>query len=556
MLSWLQRILVPSPSVLDPGDRARVRLLQGFLLVASGVACARAIAQTLSADTTSTPMVVAAATILVGAFLTARTARWRASAAIATFVPTVIPIVIGIRNPDDPTWFAITVVGTLLASTFFSLRVAAATAAFSLSGVSTVITLSPGLQVPDRAIPILALVIMTTGLFLFIARHRDHLAAMHATELQARERQKGQALRLEAVGRLAAGVAHDSNNLLTVVMCNTEMLMNASDDDRVQQLAQEILDAGERTSSLVAGLLAFTHQHHREVSHFDLGEAVEQLVPFLRRLVGDGVELRFEGPDEPLPLSVDREHLFQVVLNLVVNARDATPKGGAIVVSACRDADGDTACLQVADTGCGIPEDVRDQVFEPFFTTKSDGNGLGLAIIHDNVQEMAGSIDLTTGADGTTFFVRLPLSAAPQPEAQPAEASTTSGMRLLLVDDDALVRRATTRGLKAAGYTVVSVASGEAALAELSRGDPFALLITDVQMPEMSGPELFRKVLTVAPELPTLFTSAYDAPELETVAAGTRFLSKPFSHDELREAVEDAIRGGLSNSADVRPVAL
>ncbi len=540
MTGLLHRVLAPSSAVVDRADQSRVRLLQGFLLCAATVATTRGIAQSLiTPGASSTAMVLLAGGLLFGAYLTARSPYWRAAAAVAILVPTVVPVGIGLRNPLDPTWYAISLVGTLLAATFFSLRLAAATATFTLFGVISVILVSPVLHTPERAIPIVALVVVTSGLYLFIARHRDQLAAMHAAELQAQERKKAQDLRLESVGRLATGVAHDVNNLLTVVLCNTELVLMATDDDHVQSLATEILEASERGTSLVSDLLAFTTRQRRAVSHFDLGDAVARFLPVLRRLVGDGVELHFERTEGRLPVAADRGHLFRVVLNLVVNARDATQSGGRITLSVGGDAaeEPQGGWLSVADTGAGIPPEVQERIFEPFFTTKASGNGLGLAIIHDSIRGMGGRIDLATGAGGTTFTVHLPLTEAP-PEAPTEPASAESGVKLMLVDDDDLVRRAASRALEASGYAVVEASGGEAALQALQSHADIALLITDVRMEGMSGHELVRHVAGVAPQLPTLLISADDAQPRDDAAPGASFLAKPFTHDELRAAVE------------------
>ena len=380
----------------------------------------------------------------------------------------------------------------------------------------------------------------------------DGVAAIRlVTDITGRrelERQLRQTQKLEAVGRLAGGVAHDFNNVLQVVIGRPDELARRarSDDDR-SDLA-DIGAAAERAAALTRQLLAFSRRQALAPVDLDLNEVVRELERMLGRLIGDDVLLRVELAPTPLHVRADRSQLEQVVLNLVVNARDAMPRGGTIVVSTAPfddGAGGRWVRLEVSDTGCGMDEATAARAFEPFFTTKGDdrGTGLGLATVHGIATQSGGRVRLRTAPGrGATISIELPAVAAPSatrawPETE--RRTAPGGGRVLLVEDDAVVRRLLESMLAELGYDVAAAGDGAAALA---LGGAFDLVVTDHMLPGMTGPELVERLGPSAP--PVLYVSGYapaaaDAPGPAGGRAG--FLQKPFGVDELARAARELL---------------
>ena len=392
------------------------------------------------------------------------------------------------------------------------------------------------------------------------------------TERERLEQQLRQAQKLEAVGQLAGGIAHDFNNLLTAITGYGAIAREtiaggpgAGDLDEIEQAAQ-------RAVRLTQQLLAFSRQQMLEPVVLDLHEVLDALMPMLARLIGEDVTIDVtRGAGMPCVLA-DRGRIEQVIVNLAVNARDAMPTGGTLTIEtqnrqlgehyATEHLDltpGRYACLSVSDTGIGIEREQLEHIFEPFFTTKDvdRGTGLGLATVHGIVTQSGGDIHVSSEPGiGTSFKVYLPATdaSAPDPRVEePASARPASvgSETILLCEDEDMVRRLTERMLTGGGYVVLARASPQEALdlAEQLDGPP-ALLVTDVVMPGMSGPELAEQLARLHPGLPTLFLSGYSADVVRSRAnlpRGAVFLEKPFDRASLLHAV----RGLLDHAQEV-----
>jgi PAS domain S-box-containing protein len=384
------------------------------------------------------------------------------------------------------------------------------------------------------------------------------------TERRSLEEQLRLSQRMEAVGRLAGGVAHDFNNLLTVILGDTELaLKDAGADGRLRELLGEVMEAGERAASLTRQLLVFSRRQVVEPTVFSLNDLVAEVEKMLRRLIEEDIELTTRrAPDLGL-VNADRGQIEQVLVNLVVNARDAMPFGGRLVVETDNVTldeawaaahpgarAGEYVLLAVTDTGTGMTDDVKAHLFEPFFTTKErgTGTGLGLATSYGIVQKHGGYIGVYSREGvGTTMAVYLPRA-----EDEPAGGAQFEAINLprgeetiLLVEDEVAVRRVATRLLEGQGYTVLDAADGFEALRVLEqyRGG-IDLLLTDVVLPGMSGRELAEKVRTEMPQLRVLFCSGYTDDvmvERQFPEWGEQLVQKPFTIQELACRVRGAL---------------
>ena len=381
--------------------------------------------------------------------------------------------------------------------------------------------------------------------------------------LRQREDQLRQAQKMEAIGRLAGGVAHDFNNLLTAIRGYGELLLDALDKDDVRRSdADEIISAADRAAGLTRQLLLFSRRQVLMPQVLALEEVVARTENMLHRLIGEDIELTFVSQPGLGHVRADLSQIEQVLVNLVVNARDAMPSGGSIHIELDQvDLDGSASenrsggapgryvRLSVTDTGSGMTPDVVAHIFEPFFTTKEEGKGtgLGLATVYGIVQQGGGIIEVESkpGA-GTTFRICLPQVADAVSVARPTVRPTSRGVEtILLVEDDERVRLLVGSVLKKNGYLVLEAAHGEGAL-EIARAyaAPIHLLLTDVVMPGMSGRVLSELVTSLRTETRVLFMSGYsdDAMLRHGVqAAGTQFIQKPFSIDDLATKVREAL---------------
>ncbi len=378
--------------------------------------------------------------------------------------------------------------------------------------------------------------------------------ARNVTERNTLRARLDHAQKLELVNSLAGGVAHDFNNVLMAMIGQTELLLlDAGGDPRRRTGLEEILRAGGRGADLTRQLLSFSRRGNAGERVFDLAVLVADALRMLERLVGGDHALDLELPDGPAWIRGDPSRLEQVLLNLVVNARDAMPAGGRIRVALSRH--GGTAeshRLTVADQGEGIPPELQARIFEPFYTTKGDGRGtgLGLALVRDAVKEHGGEVRVAASSSaGTVFEVLLPVSAPPTREA-PAAGETTprgGGELILLVEDDPAIRSILDRALSRLGYRVQAAPDGTAAL-QLARQHPdFGLLVTDVAMPGLKGPDVARELRSGRPDLPVLYVAAYlDGATRAELAADARaeVLDKPVLLHQLGQAVQHLLARG------------
>jgi PAS domain S-box-containing protein len=379
-----------------------------------------------------------------------------------------------------------------------------------------------------------------------------------------KEEQLRQSHKMEAVGRLAGGVAHDFNNLLTGILGYTSLLLDdASLDPAARRDIDEIRKAADRAAALTAQLLAFSRKQVLQPKRLDLNAVVRNLGALLRRVIGEDVELVCRLDPALPPIIADPGQIEQVVLNLAVNARDAMPHGGRLELATTTGpraglgggADR-AAILIVSDTGSGMDQESCARVFEPFYTTKPGGTGLGLSMVYGIVKQSGGDIEVTsTPGRGTTFTISLPgATGASETTAitEAAEGGADAGSEtILLVEDEDQVRALTHRILGVKGYRVLEAASPRAAMAlSDDHPGPIDLLLTDVVLPELSGPALAERLRSRRPGLKILFMSGYPASVVggDIFPAGERFLPKPFTPTALaarvREVLDDPSRDG------------
>ena len=376
------------------------------------------------------------------------------------------------------------------------------------------------------------------------------------------ERQLAQAQKMESLGRLAGGVAHDFNNLLTAILGNIELArMDLPESSPVRQNLDEVQHASESAKALVRQLLVFGRKHGSEVMVVDLRAALSDATRLLGRLLGEDVRLALELPDIPVHVKLDPMQLEQVVVNLAVNARDAMPRGGKLTIRVER-LPKDLLRISVSDTGVGMTEEVRARAFEPFFTTKpvGKGTGLGLSLVFAVVRQNGGSVNIESELGrGTTFSIDFPEVEAREslPTKQPsALAGVTGGSeKIVLVEDQRELSRFAQRSLRKLGYTVVAFASAEEALAARDQLDGAHLLLSDVVLPGLSGPDLAEALGPTHPRLRVLFASGYHEESLKERSgkvAATRVLAKPFSIEQLASAIRETLDSGTPSSRSPR----
>jgi PAS domain S-box-containing protein len=388
------------------------------------------------------------------------------------------------------------------------------------------------------------------------------LLAADVSERKKLEEQLRHAQKMDAVGQLAGGIAHDFNNLLTVVTGYAGIILaDLSPDDQMRPDVKEIIGAADRAGVLTRQLLAFSRQQMLQPKVLDLNVAVHGMEHMLRRVLPSDIKFITRLDPSLSAVNADPGQIEQVLMNLIVNARDAMPDGGTLTVetrnfsvtagsSAEHDiAPGDYSMLSVNDTGYGMTKEVQARIFEPFFTTKGreEGNGLGLSTAHGIVTQSGGYLSVQSEpAVGTTIMVCLPCanlssgSTAQLPGAEPRGAAV-----ILLVEDDPSVRLSTKRILERAGYTVLVAADGKEALAVHSaHGSRIDLLVSDMIMPEISGRELAARIHERDPNVAVLIMSGYTEQASRSrslVESGSAFIHKPFTPEALMEKVRDTI---------------
>ncbi len=391
-------------------------------------------------------------------------------------------------------------------------------------------------------------------------------AALRRSEEQLRQSQK-----MEAVGRLAGGVAHDFNNLLTVITCYSSMsLRQMEKGHELRKYSEEIQAAAERAASLTGQLLAFSRKQVLQPRIIDLNETVGGMEKMLRRLIGEDVELCTLFEPDLGRVKADPGQFEQVILNLGVNARDAMPRGGKLTIQTAnvtldqktrfRNRDlgvGEYVMVAITDTGVGMTEEVKAHLFEPFFTTKGvgRGTGLGLATCYGIICQSDGDIRVYSELNcGTTFKIYLPRVDLPattttvtsDPETLPEGAES-----VLIVEDEASVRRLAASVLRGVGYQVQEARDAAEALSLIEAKQPFDLVVTDVIMPKMSGKELYDKIKVIAPRIQVLFMSGYTDDSLAhhgVLGPELSFLEKPFSPAGLARKVREVIDSSKGRS--------
>jgi two-component system cell cycle sensor histidine kinase/response regulator CckA len=384
------------------------------------------------------------------------------------------------------------------------------------------------------------------------------------SEQRALEEQLRHAQKMEAVGRLAGGVAHDFNNMLTAIRGNAALMEDELPAaSPLREDVREILRAAERASTLTRQLLAFSRKQVMQTRWLSLDSVVRGVEPMLRRLVPESIRLEVEPPREPVRVMADPGQLEQVIMNLVVNAVDASPEDGEIRIRVETEeiAEGEGpaelppgrhARLSVVDAGTGIAPEVRDHIFEPFFTTKPEGQGtgLGLSTVYGIIRQSQGHVAaVETPGGGTTFHVWLPLVDGEQPRPSDApDAAALSSIPpdravILLVEDNDAVRRLTKRALERQGHTVIAAVDGRSALEVVDRGTEIDLLLSDVVMPALGGHELAHRLRRRLPGLKVVLTSGYSEAALrgEVRTVSDAFLVKPFTPEDLSKAVREAL---------------
>ena len=385
------------------------------------------------------------------------------------------------------------------------------------------------------------------------------------TERKRMEAQYLQAQKMEGLGRLAGIVAHDFNNLLTVINGYSDILLTGpADQNAYRRCLMEIRSAGERAKDLTRNLLTFSRKQLAQPKALDLNALVAEAEKMFARLIGEDIELITELTPELGQVMADHGQVHQILMNLLVNARDAMPRGGKVVIQTRNvevDADfvrrhpgfetGFYVCLAVTDNGTGITDEVKQHLFEPFYTTKEPGKGtgLGLATIYSIVQQSAGRIDVTTKlGEGTTFHIYLPRVRTERSAQYGVSVLVTARQgseTVLIVEDSEAVRRYTSAVLENAGYCVLLAATGADALALSEHfSGTIDLVLTDLVLPQMNGRELAEKLELARPGVKILFMSGYSQEMIGSrgiIAKDVAYLPKPFSPDELTAKVREVL---------------
>jgi two-component system cell cycle sensor histidine kinase/response regulator CckA len=389
--------------------------------------------------------------------------------------------------------------------------------------------------------------------------------ALHHSEAQLR-----QALKMEAVGKLAGGVAHDFNNLLTAINGHSEMcLRRLTPEDALYRHIEEIKKAGDRAAALTRQLLAFSRKQILQPEVLDLNHIVVELHKMLQRLIGEDIDLLMGLAADLGKVKADPNQLEQVLMNLVVNARDAMPKGGKLTIEtsnvilgeefAGRHVSvpaGDYVMLAVSDTGCGMDATTQARIFEPFFTTKEvgKGTGLGLATVYGIVKQSGGSVWVYSEVgQGTSFKIYFPCveGSAEKLKADTEDSDLLAGVEtVLLVEDEEVVREMAMEILQECGYQVLQAKDGnEALLLARQHAGEIHLMLTDVVMPRMSGRELTEQLTPLRPDIKVLYMSGYTDDAIVhhgVLEEGTAFIGKPFSMEALARKVRETLDASVA----------
>jgi len=398
----------------------------------------------------------------------------------------------------------------------------------------------------------------------YVVEAAAQLAAVLA-DRERLEKQFYQAQKMETVGQLAGGIAHDFNNILTAIVgFGTLVAEQVADNDAASRNVLEILAAANRASALTRQLLAFGRRQVLHPSKVNLNDTVTALAGMLRQLIGENIDLRIVCATELPPIRADLSQLESALANLVVNARDAMPRGGRLTIETADVTLDDDYCtthigarpgryarLSVSDTGVGMSQDVQARIFEPFFTTKEPGkgSGLGLATVYGIVKQSGGNIWVYSEEGvGTTFKVYLPVDASDRGTASNNETARNEWSKgtetVLLVEDAPMIRRLAREIMERAGYTVVEAADGEQAIACAEQHPYIDVLLTDLIMPGPSGVELADRLRLDRPNLRVLYMSGYTDNAIVRngmLGESAAFLQKPFTPEELLRKLRQVV---------------
>ncbi len=392
-------------------------------------------------------------------------------------------------------------------------------------------------------------------------------AATEVTQQRALEHELRRAQKMEAIGRLAGGIAHDFNNVLTAILGNADLVTSALRKDpvpvlQVRSFLDQIVRASQRAGDLTRQLLAFSRRQPGHVTVLDLNRILTELQPMVSRLIGEHIRLEMDLAPDLLRVRADAAQLEQVIVNLIVNARDAMPEGGRLLLKtdnvpspqplgkAADAGDASSVLFTVTDTGVGMSHDVLDHIFEPFFTTKpaGKGTGLGLSTVYGIVTQFGGHITVdSTPGQGTTFRIRLPASneQVPAPEVPTQPQERAGHETILLCEDEPMLRALARRVLEQAGYRVLAAEDAEQALrlAQEHTG-PIHLLLTDVVLPGAGGRKLAELLQARRPDLQVIYSSGYTAEVLDRQGLGrgdVDLLQKPFRPRELLRKLREVL---------------
>jgi signal transduction histidine kinase/CheY-like chemotaxis protein/CHASE3 domain sensor protein len=395
------------------------------------------------------------------------------------------------------------------------------------------------------------------------------VVVLETTQYRQLEEQLLQSRKMEAVGRLAGGVAHDFNNMLTAIMSYSELVLSEiGPESALRPDMMEIVKASAKAAALTRKLLAFSRQQVLRPELLDLNSTVGSVCEMMKRMLGKDVEVTCRLASELWSVSADQTEIERVVMNLALNSRDAMPDGGRLIIETSNvmideeyasthadTAPGPYAMISVTDTGSGMTREVLDKVFEPFFTTKEKGKGTGLGLpsVYGIIRQSGGFVWVYSEPErGTTFKIYLPKSntIAPISRQSPIQNRRVGPETILLVEDDLEVRQVAMRILKQNGYRVLEAGNGADALRICEdEGDDVDLIVTDIVMPEMGGSELAKKVRELKPEARILFTSGYteDAVVRQSLLhAGEAFIEKPFTPGSLTKKTREILDSGGS----------
>ena len=398
----------------------------------------------------------------------------------------------------------------------------------------------------------------------FAGRPAVVAAVQDVTQRKLLEEQLNQSQKMEAVGMLAGGIAHDFNNLLTIITGYSQLLLNSMHESDTNRLAvEQVMKAGERAAALTGQLLLFSRRQKLQPKVLDLNDLVSGTASMLRRLIGEDIDLRLVLGADLGRVSADPGRLEQALVNLVVNARDAMPKGGLLTVETAnvtlgedyinthiQTRPGSYVMLAVSDNGHGMDAETRARLFEPFFTTKAKGKGtgLGLSTVFGVVRQSGGTIEVySERGQGTSFKIYLPRidQAATIAEKEQAHSSRPGHETLLIVEDDEMVRRLVRDTLEREGYRILDAGSPEDASRIAARNKrPIDLMITDVVLPQMNGKQLAEQLGRDRPEMRVLYMSGYTDNAVVASAGlppGSAFLQKPFTPGALSRRVRELL---------------